>query len=59
MNKPYLTYPPPCPSILIVYRTHTKAFILEMTDTAQMKWFDEFETTQDKKGLVTKVSAIR
>eukprot|EP00904_Undaria_pinnatifida_P011934 jgi/Undpi1/7871/HiC_scaffold_24.g10343.m1 len=34
-----------------------QAFILEMTDTAQMKWFDEFETTQDKKGLVTKVFA--
>lgn len=29
-----------------------------MTDNAQMKWFEEFETTQDKKGLVAKVSAI-
>eukprot|EP00904_Undaria_pinnatifida_P011936 jgi/Undpi1/7873/HiC_scaffold_24.g10345.m1 len=34
-----------------------QGFIREMTDNAQMKWFEEFETTQDKKGLVAKIFA--
>ena len=30
----------------------------EMTDIAQMTWFKDFETTNDKKALVAKVSGI-
>ncbi|CAM9271580.1 unnamed protein product, partial [Laminaria digitata] len=34
-----------------------QAFITEMTDVAQMKWLDEYKTTNDKKALVSKVFA--
>ena len=30
----------------------------EMTDIAQMTWFKDFETTSDKKALVTKVHMV-
>ena len=30
----------------------------EMTDIAQMKWFKEFDTTNDKKALIAKVRTV-
>eukprot|EP00904_Undaria_pinnatifida_P007085 jgi/Undpi1/3506/HiC_scaffold_16.g06878.m1 len=34
-----------------------QAFMEEMTDIAQMKWFKEFDTTNDKKALIAKILA--
>eukprot|EP00904_Undaria_pinnatifida_P007087 jgi/Undpi1/3508/HiC_scaffold_16.g06880.m1 len=34
-----------------------QAFITEMTDTAAMKWLEEYKTTSDKKALITRVFA--
>ena len=36
-----------------------QAFITEMTDTAAMKWLEEYKTTSDKKALITRVSAMQ
>lgn len=36
----------------------TQAFVDEMTGIAQMKWLDDFKTTNDKKGLIAKVAIM-